>query len=92
MKSDMGPQATGVAPNELHGDKYWDLSEEERESLIAFVDNNITKSKPKGRDRANGDELQTGVRVYIAVETKEKRNLEARNWEGPFFTIMGRQG
>jgi hypothetical protein len=32
-----------------------------------------------------------GVKVYISVETKEKRNLEAVNWEGP-FTVIERSG
>jgi hypothetical protein len=82
---------TGIAPNELHGDKFWGLEESDRENLIQHVRNEIVKSKPRGVDRANGEELQEGTRVYIAVESKEKRNLEAVNWEGP-FTILRRQG
>ena len=82
---------TGVAPNAFHGDKFWKLTEEERENLITYVNNKIIMSKPRIKDRANGGELQPGVRVFIAVEVKEKRNLESRNWEGP-FTIGARHG
>ena len=49
----------------LDGGKYWSLSEKEREQLIAFVHNNIIKSKPISKDRANGEEFQPGVRVFI---------------------------
>jgi hypothetical protein len=89
--NDMRHSATGVAPNELHGDKFWGLEETDRQLLLEFVKNNILKSKPKGPDRANGEKLQVGAKVYIAVDTKEKRNLEAANWEGP-FTIQVRRG
>ncbi len=59
--------------------------------MIEFVRDNIINSKSIRKDRANGEELQPGVRVLIAVESKEKRNLEAKNWEGP-FTIVARHG
>ena len=80
----MAHGTTGVPPNALHGDRFWGLEEEEREHLIEYVRTNIIKSKPLKQSRANGDELQEGVIVYIAVEDKEKRNLDATNWEGPF--------
>jgi hypothetical protein len=82
---------TGVAPNELHGDKFWGLEEEDRERLVQYVREAIVKAKPRGVDRANGEELQIGTKVYIAVDSKEKRNLEAVNWEGP-FRIVNRKG
>jgi len=82
--NEMAHGTTGVPPNALHGDRFWGLAEEEREHLIEYVRTNIIKSKPLKQSRANGDELQEGVIVYIAVEDKEKRNLDATNWEGPF--------
>lgn len=82
---------TGMAPNELHGERFWGLEEDERDRLISHVRDAIVKAKPRRVDRANAEALQVGVRVYVAVETKEKRNLEGVNWEGP-FTIIRRRG
>ena len=89
--NEMRHGTTGVAPNEFYGERYWNLTAEQRENLTNFVKENIIRSKRTVVDRANGEMLQPGVRVYIAVDSKEKKNLEARNWDGP-FTIMRRQG
>lgn len=67
------------------------MTEDQRDRLINYVRENIIRNTPRKVDRANGEVLQKGVRVYLSVETKEKRNLDAVNWEGP-FTIYERRG
>lgn len=89
--NEMPHGTTGVAPNEFHGEKFWRLTEEERGTLIAFAKENISKKKPIKKDRRNGDEVIPGTQVYISVEKKEKRNLDATNWEGP-FRVSDRSG
>ena len=57
--NEMTHGTTRVAPNALHGDRFWGLSEtEEIENLVTFVKENILKAKPVKPSRANGDELQ----------------------------------
>ena len=60
------------------------MSEEQRDNLIQFVRDNIVKNKRLKIERANGDKLSIGILVYVSTENKEKRNLDAVNWEGPF--------
>lgn len=81
---------TGIQPNALHGDRFWGLSETERESLLRYVTENIVKAKPSRATQINKDELKEGDIVYISVEEKEKRNLEAVNWDGPFTITLKR--
>ncbi len=68
-----------------------DGSDEQRGKLVDFVRENIVINKVTRVDKANGDVLRKGVRVYLRVERKEKRSLVAVNWEGP-FTIEERSG
>jgi hypothetical protein len=82
---------TGIQPNALHGDRFWNLSETERESLLRYVTENIIKAKPSRPTQINKDDLRVGDVVYISVQEKEKRNLEAVNWDGP-FTISLKRG
>ena len=82
---------TGLAPNTFYGERYWSLPESEREKLVEFVKGNICKNKGTKPNRANGEEVIVGVQIYIMVESKEKRNLEAVNWQGP-FTVIARVG
>ncbi len=84
----MSHGTTGVPPNILHGDKFWGLTDVEQQELMQFVRGKIIASKTERVERSNGEALQVGIRVFIMADSKEKRNLEVKNWEGP-FTIVG---